>query len=121
MAAEMRDDCEALAVALANAKRTEDEAKKARIEAEEKLAAALGGKSNGSSSFSCGCLKVTVKRGYSYSVENIETFASKFPEFVKTKTELNSRAYEEAIRSGCTEATEYVTVKPKKVAVEIKM
>lgn len=126
MATDVRDDCEALAVALANAKRDEAQAKAARIEAEEKLAEALGGKERGSSSFSCGCLKVTVKRGFNYALRDKEEFERLFPEYTKVvhEVKLNEKVYEDAREVNAESflaASQFVTATPKKVAVEIKM
>lgn len=124
MGTENRDDLEALAIELANAKKLEDEAKKARIAAEEKLAAAIGGKDSGSTSVSCGGIKVTVKRGWSYKVEDIASFAERFPALVKTKTELHTSAYEklrDSDEQAFADAAFYVTATPKKVSVELKL
>lgn len=114
---------ETLVAELYNAKKAEEQAKRARIEAEEAVAAALGGPENGSRTFTTGTLKVTVKRGYNYKVSDMEAFKKAYPALVKTtvKDELDARQYELAVASGPTDATEFVTVTPKKVSVELKM
>ena len=114
---------EALVAELYNAKKAEEQAKRARIEAEEAVAAALGGPENGSRTFTTGTLKVTVKRGYNYRVNDFDAFEAAYPHLVKTtvKKELNAKEYELAIASGPTDATEFVTATPKKVSVELKM
>ena len=126
MAIKVRDDLKGLAVALANAKKLEDEAKKARIEAELKLAAAIGGKDNGSTSVNCGGIKVTIKRGYNYKVEDMDAFAERFPALVKTETEteLHATAYEklrDTDEQAFADAAFYVTATPKKASVELKL
>lgn len=124
MAAENRNDLEALAIELANAKKLEDEAKKASIAAEEKLAAAIGGKDSGSTSVNCGGIKVTVKRGWNYKVEDIASFAEQFPGLVKTKQELHASAYErlrDSDEQAFADAAFYVTATPKKVSIELKL
>lgn len=116
-------DIEALVSDLYDAKKTEEQAKAARIAAEEAVAAALGGPENGSKTFTTGTLKVTVKRGYNYKVSDMNVFEAKYPSLVITtvKKELNAKEYELAIASGPTDATEFVTATPKKVSVELKM
>jgi hypothetical protein len=114
---------EARVAELYNAKKAEEQAKKARVEAEEAVAAALGGPENGSRTFTTGTLKVTIKRGFNYKVSDMEAFKMAYPALVKTtiKDELDAKAYELAIASGPTDATEFVSVTPKKVSVELKM
>ena len=115
---------EALVATLYNAKKAEEQAKAARIEAEEAVAAALGGPEDGSRTFTTATLKVVVKRGYNYKVSDMEAFKAKFPSLVKTtiKNELDVKEYE-ALRLNCdvSDAAEFITVTPKKVSVELKM
>lgn len=121
---EERNDLEELAIALANAKDVERNAKEARAKAEEALAEAIGGKDNGSTSVQCGRVGVTVKRGYNYRIDEPTLFANAHPDFVRTKIELDARAYE-GVRDGnpelFAELAEHVTVTPKKVSVELKL
>lgn len=124
MATIPRDDCEQLANEYARAKAAENVAKEARVKAEAALAEALGGKEDGSSTYQCGAIKVTVKRGWNYKVDDIEKFANMFPELVKKKVELNGTAYEKARHEEealFDAACPYVTATPKKVSVEIKL
>lgn len=119
-----RNDLEALAIALANAKDVENQAKAARIEAEEALANAIGGKDNGSTSVKCGRISVTVKRGYNYKVEDIKNFSIEFPQLVKQKFELNSSAYEQERLEDSDvfkAAAMYVTATPAKTSVTLKL
>lgn len=121
-----RNDLEALAIALVNAKQNEDEAKKARIEAEEKLAEAIGGADMGTTSAKCGRIGVSVKRGYSYRIDAPQSFAKEFPDFVKVREsiEIIPAKYEvqrEADSKLYREMSEHVTVTPRKVAVELKL
>jgi hypothetical protein len=118
-------DIETLVSDLYNAKKAEEQAKAARIAAEEAVAAALGGPDNGSRTFTTGTLKVTVKRGYNYKVSDMDAFETKFPSLVKTtvKKELNAKEYE-AMRVNCDDISDiaaYITATPKKVSVELKM
>lgn len=118
-------DIESLVADLYNAKKAEEQAKAARIAAEEAVAAALGGPDNGSHTFTTGTLKVTVKRGYNYKVSDMDEFETKFPSLVKTtvKKELNAKEYE-AMRVNCDDVSDiaaYITATPKKVSVELKM
>lgn len=117
------NNIETLVSDLYNAKKAEEQAKAARIAAEEAVAAALGGPENGAKTFVTPTLKVTVKRGYNYKISDMEAFEAKYPSLVKTtvKKELNAKEYELAIASGPTDATEFVTATPKKVSVELKM
>ena len=119
----MDTDIETLVADLYNAKKAEEQAKTARIAAEEAVAAALGGPENGAKTFTTGTLKVVVKRGYNYKVSDMDAFEQAYPHLVKTtvKKELNAKEYELAIASGPTDATEFVTATPKKVSVELKM
>lgn len=119
-----RNDLEELAIALANAKDVEANAKQARIIAEERLADAIGGKDNGSTSVKCGRIGVTVKRGYNYKIDEPAKFASEHPDFVRTKYELYTRGYETARQDNpelFAELAAHVTVTPKKVSVELKL
>ena len=118
-------DIESLVADLYNAKKAEEQAKTARIAAEEAVAAALGGPDNGSHTFTTGTLKVTVKRGYNYKVSDMDEFETKFPSLVKTtvKKELDAKEYE-AMRVNCDDVSDiaaYITATPKKVSVELKM
>lgn len=118
-------DIESLVADLYNAKKAEEQAKAARIAAEEAVAAALGGPDNGSHTFTTGTLKVTVKRGYNYKVSDMDEFETKFPSLVKTtvKKELDAKEYE-AMRVNCDDVSDiaaYITATPKKVSVELKM
>ena len=118
-------DIESLVADLYNAKKAEEQAKTARIAAEEAVAAALGGPDNGSHTFTTGTLKVTVKRGYNYKVSDMDEFETKFPSLVKTtvKKELDAKEYE-AMRVNCDDISDiaaYITATPKKVSVELKM
>jgi hypothetical protein len=119
------NDIETLVSDLYNAKKAEEQAKAARIAAEEAVAAALGGPDNGSRTFTTDTLKVTVKRGYNYKVSDMDAFEAKFPSLVKTtvKKELNAKEYE-ALRARCEDIediTQFITATPKKVSVELKM
>ena len=118
-------DIESLVADLYNAKKAEEQAKTARIAAEEAVAAALGGPENGSHTFTTGTLKVTVKRGYNYKVSDMDEFETKYPSLVKTtvKKELDAKEYE-AMRVNCDDVSDiaaYITATPKKVSVELKM
>ena len=118
-------DIESLVADLYNAKKAEEQAKAARIAAEEAVAAALGGPDNGSHTFTTGTLKVTVKRGYNYKVSDMDEFETKFPSLVKTtvKKELDAKEYE-AMRVNCDDVSDiaaYITATPKKASVELKM
>lgn len=118
-------DIESLVADLYNAKKAEEQAKAARIAAEEAVAAALGGPDNGSHTFTTGTLKVTVKRGYNYKVSDMDEFEAKYPSLVKTtvKKELDAKEYE-AMRVNCDDVSDiaaYITATPKKVSVELKM
>jgi len=118
---------EKLAIALANAKNVEAEAKIARIKAEEELASALGGKENGSSTFHVGRFGITVKRGMNYKIDiDQDEFADRFPELarVSKKVEVFIKAYEaerEVNSDLFKSASKFVTTTPKKVAVELKL
>lgn len=124
MSVDNRDDLEGLAIALANAKKLEDEARKARLEAEEKLASAIGGRDVGSTSVNCGGIKVTVKRGYSYKADDLAALAKAFPELVRTRSEVHASAYERLRNEdekAFAEASKFVTATPRKAAVELKL
>lgn len=119
-----QEKIEQLVAELYNAKKAEEQAKAARVAAEEAVASALGGPENGAKTFITSTLKVTVKRGWNYKVSNMEEFKRKFPDLVKTtvKDELDAKQYE-AMRRDCdvSDIAEYITATPKKVAVELKM
>ena len=117
-------DIESLVADLYNAKKAEEQAKAARIAAEEAVAAALGGPDNGSHTFTTGTLKVTVKRGYNYKVSDMDEFETKFPSLVKTtvKKELDAKEYE-TMRVNFDDVSDIaadITATPKKVPVEHK-
>ena len=118
-------DIESLVSDLYNAKKTEEQAKAARIAAEMAVADALGGPENGSATFTTGTLKVVIKRGFNYKISDMKTFKEKFPSLVKTvtKDEFDAKEYE-GLRERCddiSDIAEYVTATPKKVSVELKM
>ena len=89
-------EIENLAIALANAKDVENNAREARIAAEEALADAIGGKDSGSTSVHCGRFRITVKRGFNYKIATPKLFAERFPDFVRVseRIEVNARQYE---------------------------
>lgn len=121
---DVRDDLEALAIELANAKEVEAQAKAARIKAEEALADAIGGKEIGSTSVKCGRISASVKRGYNYKVEDIKAFSIEFPMFVKSELKLNTSAYESERREDSVlfkEAAKYVSATPSKPSVSLKL
>lgn len=124
MASIPRDDLEALAIDLANAKAAEEAAKNVRLECEAKLAEALGGKEDGSQSYTCGRLKVTLKRGWNYKAD-VEWFAANgHGDLLKTKTEFVGSAYEKLRDSDpglFRELAGHVVATPKKASVELKL
>ena len=124
MSAEVRDELESLAIELANAKHAEDEAKSARIKAEEALAERIETVGSSSHTVKCGRISVTVRRGYNYAVDDMSEFKAEFPDLVKTKVELDKAAYEKFVGSGTSaadRAMQLVTVKPAKVSVTLKL
>jgi hypothetical protein len=116
---------ETLAVALYDAKKAEDAAKEARVALEEEIAALVETPENGSKTVTAGALKVTVKRGFSYKadVQAILGLGLADPP-LKTKIELNEKAYEEIRESDpglYARISKFVTVTPRKVAVMLKL
>lgn len=119
-------EIEKLAIALANAKDVENNARAARIEAEEALAAAIGGKETGSTTVHVGRFGITVKRGFNYRIDTPKLFAERYPDFVRVseRVEVNARTYElqrEANTELYREMSQHVTVTPKKVGVELSL
>lgn len=119
-------EIEKLAIDLANAKDVENNAKTARIAAEEALAAAIGGKENGSTTVHVGRFGITVKRGFNYKIDAPKAFADQYPDFVRSsvKIDINERAYEtqrEADTELYREMAQHVTVTPKKTSVTLSL
>jgi len=119
---------EELAKALFHAKQAEKEAKAKRVELEEKIANQVSTDENGSKTVDVGAgLKVTVKRGliYSADVDAIREVAGG-EELLQTvtKTTLDPKAYEscrEAMPELFKSVSGFVTTKPRKVAVTLKI
>ena len=124
MASIPRDDLESLAIDLANAKAAEEAAKKVRLECEAKLAEALGGNEDGSQSYTCGRLKVTLKRGWNYKAD-VEWFAENGHGYLlRMKAEFIGAAYENLRDSDpglFRELAGHVVATPKKASVELKL
>lgn len=119
-------EIEKLAIDLANAKDVENNAKEARIRAEEALADAIGGKESGSTTVHVGRFGITVKRGFNYKIDAPKSFAEEYPDFVRRseRIEINSRTYEqqrEANTELYREMAAHVTVTPKKTSVELSL
>lgn len=119
-------EIENLAIALANAKDVENNARLARIAAEEALANAIGGRDNGSTTSHAGRFRITIRRGFNYKIETPKKFADKYPDFVRITEhiELNNRAYElqrEADTELYREMAQFVTTTPKKVSVDLAL
>lgn len=118
-----------LAIELYQAKRSEDEAKKKRIEIEELIAAQVETKDRGQATVDAGeGMKITVKRDLSYDADCALISAILGPDApVKTvpaKLEFDATAYER-LRTNAPDLydsiTKYVTTKPKKPSVTIKL
>ena len=119
-------EIETLAIALANAKDVENNARLARVEAEEALANAIGGKDVGSTTVHAGRFGITVRRGYNYKIDEPKSFAEEYPDFVRRseRIEINARAYEtqrEANTELYREMARRVSVSKKKVSVELSV
>ena len=127
----MSKELESLCYRLIDAKQQEETAKAVRICLEEQIASLVDGPDNGQKTCKLDDgLSVTVKRGFNYRADCekiLELFSgdSALPPPVKSKTvrELDEKGYEwfrtnEPERF--TAVAEFVTVTPKKVAVEVK-
>jgi predicted NUDIX family NTP pyrophosphohydrolase len=128
----MRTELDGLVAELVYAKHEEEEAKATRIFAEEQVAACIDGPESGSKTVTLDDgTKVTVRRGYNYKadLDSVEKTCNGLPvplvPPVKTKTtkELDVAGYEwyqanhpEIFQKLCN----FVTVTPKKVAVEVR-
>jgi hypothetical protein len=128
----MSNELEQLACDLHNAKVMEDKAKAVRIQIEERIAALVETPENGSKTVQAGEIKVTVKRGLSYSVDFDGLFGAGMPQSVMGRVvkdipatyDFDPKGYE-ALKNDDPEAfhevSKYVTTKPKKVAVTLKI
>lgn len=119
-------DLDALVRDLYTAKRNEETAKAARILIEEKIAALVPTKENGSRTVDSGTLRVTVKRANTYKIDDPDRFRETYPNFVKIvpeKVEIDVKAYEAAREADApewVEASRHVEVAPRKVSVTLK-
>lgn len=123
---EIKSSLSKLVQELYTAKQQEEVAKKARIAAEEAIAALVETGDNGSRTVDAGVMKVTVKRSLSYAIDDEEAFANAWPTMVRTtvKRELDWKVYEAARERDprlFREMSEHVTVRPKKVSVSLKV
>lgn len=108
---------------LATAKHAEAEAKITRIQAEEAILAAVELPEKGSKTFAAPGLKLTVQTGLNYkaditAVERIDS------DFVKTKKELDERAYEDTRVNNpelFAKLSQHVVVTPKKPTLTLKL
>jgi hypothetical protein len=120
-----------LAINLFQAKRVEEQAKKARIEVEEAVAAKVEGPETGSRTVEAGDgLKVTVTRGINYKADvdalrGLSLSDELIPlELIPLHFEFDEKRYE-ALRVDHPKefalAAKHVTAKPKKVSVSLKL
>ncbi|HHU21751.1 MAG TPA: hypothetical protein GXZ51_04845 [Acholeplasma sp.] len=118
-------DIEQLAVALYDAKRAEDEAKKKRIDIEMQIVAIVDGPDSGSQTVQAGALKVTVKRGFNYKADTQAILALGLADPpLKTKIELDKTAYERIRKDDSAlfdRISTFVEVTPAKPAVTINL
>jgi hypothetical protein len=121
-----------LALDLFHAKKAEDEAKKKRISIEESIAALVETGVNGSKTVKAGDLKLSVKRALSYTADidgirdlNVEDGLPLKPtEPVPAGWAFDEKAYEALSESNpqlFKEVARFVTTKPRKVSVELKL
>ena len=125
-------ELEQLACDLHQAKMAEDKAKAARIAIEERIAALVETPENGSKTVQAGEIKVTVKRGITYSADFDGLFGAGLPASIMERVvtdvpatyEFNPKGFE-ALKAEDPEAyhevAKYVATKPKKVAVTLKI
>ncbi len=123
------DELNILAKRLFDARRIEEDAKKARIEAEEALAALVETGERGSKTVDAGDgLKATVTRGLNYKADIAAIRALNVPDlplkFKPASYELAGPAYEALRESNPAlfkAIAQHVTTTPKKVSVELKL
>ena len=125
-------ELEDLACQLHNAKKMEDQAKAVRIQIEEKIAALIETPANGSKTVQAGEIKITVKRGITYSADFDGLFGAGLPASIMERVvtdvpatyDFNAKGFE-ALKNEDPEAyhevAKYVATKPKKVAVTLKI
>ena len=121
-----------LVTCLVTAKAVEETARKARIEWEERIAEKVGGPDSGQKTTTLkDGMKVTVTRGFNYKANceeirkmfRLEQFDHPAPVSTKSTLKLDERGYrwyEKTLPSVFRRIAEYVTVTPKKIAVELK-
>lgn len=121
------DKLEELAKELLAAKKTEDNAKSKRIEIEEKIAALVKTGDNESKTVSAGDLRLTVKRALNYKADVEALAKGGFKDIlvvVPRTYELDEDGYENLRSSDPSrfaQASAFVTVKPRKVSVTLKV
>ena len=111
------------------AKRAEDEAKKARIEVEEQIAAQVETPERGSVTVDAGDgLKVTVKRDLSYEADCMalaQALGILAPvEIIPAEQAFSPKLYEKLRKddpAAFAAASKFVTTKPRKVSVVLKL
>jgi len=121
---------EQLAIALFRAKKAEEQAKAARIEAEEAIAELVETGDNSSKTVEAGDLKVVVKRKLNYKADVDQIRKLSIPALlmpVKTipeTVEFDEKAYEQ-LRENHPETfkaiAQFVETKPAKVSVTLKL
>ncbi len=121
-----------LAVQLYRAKRAEEDCKKARIEIENQILSLVDMPEVGSRTFPAGELKLSCKKELSYTVDERGLFAAGLPdeavrslfEEVPATLKFVPSQYEDLKKYDpdmFAEVSKYVTVKPKKPSVTIKL
>lgn len=118
-----------LARDLYTAKRAEDDAKKARIEIEAQIAAQVETPERGSVTVDAGYgLKVTVKRDLSYEADCmalVQALGERAPvEIIPAEQAFSPSLYEKLRKedpAAFAKAAAFVTTKPRKVSVVLKM
>ena len=128
----MAQKLEELACELHAAKVAEDKAKAARIALEEKIAALIETPENGSRTVAAGEIKITVKRGITYSADFNGLFGAGLSASIMERVvtdvpatyDFNAKGFE-ALRTedpaAYHEVAKYVSTKPRKVAVTLKI
>ena len=124
----METTLEHLATKLYDAKKAEEAAKRVRIEIESGIAALVDTPENGSKTVEAGSLKVTVKRALAYEADVQElrkALGDLAPiEVIPEEQAFSPSLYEKLGRenpAAFAKAAAFVTTKPRKVSVVLKL
>lgn len=115
------NNVEILLEKLMAAKAAEDRAREERVALEEEVAGLVKTKPEGQETVQVGRYKVSIKRGFSYAIADMDALTRIPGVPIKTQTVLDETAVKKMKPAEFMAIREFLTVKPKKASITVKV